>query len=56
MIETGGVFLGHDELTPETVKEAWDDIGNFAKAAPQSEAHNQTVKLVQLASQQTAKT
>ncbi len=49
MIETGGVFLGHENLTPEMVKDAWDDIGSFVKAAPQSQALDQSQKLVGLA-------
>ena len=47
--ETGGVFLGQDDLTPEMVKEAWDDIGSFVKAAPQSQALDQSQKLIGLA-------
>jgi len=54
IVESEGVYLGRDDLTPEKVKAAWDRISDFSNAKPYFMGGEQTAKFVNLGMGKTA--
>ncbi len=48
LVESQGLYLGREDLTPEKVKEAWDKISDFTNAEPFFMGNNQTEKFIKL--------
>jgi len=46
IVETPGVYLGAEELTPEAVKDNWDKIGDLTDASLNQTGGDQTMKFV----------
>ncbi len=48
LVESQGVYLGRDDLTPEKVKNAWETISDFSNAEPYFMGGNQTEKFFKM--------
>ena len=44
IVETAGLYIGGDNLTPETIQDQWDKIGDMTGAMPKQTGNDQTMK------------